>query len=354
MTAFLKILRPGLMTSVQDLGRSGYQSLGIGSSGALDPVALRAANLLVGNNPGEGALEVLYLGPAIEIEAQSVRLSFVGARTTIEILPNIEAKIGSCIEGQRSVLVKRGEIVKIRSIVGGASLYVGIEGGLNIDPAFGSVSTNIRAATGGWRARALMEGDQLPLRRPQALDRGECRLDGITFFPSARIRVIPGPQLHYFEEAEIAWFFDSEFTVGTSDRVGMRLRGQRPLQHAKGFDIASDAIAPGSIQVPGDGQPIVLMADRHTTGGYPKIATVISADLPALGRLCIGSKIRFESVTVAQAHALRREMLSFLEDIPNYIVPISRLSAPFAPRLFDYNLISGVVDARTGLANPEE
>ena len=125
-------------------------------------------------------------------------------------------------------------------------------------------------------------------------------------------------------------------------------------QAPEALDVETEAGTTRVYRWPGDGRPVVLMADRQPTGGYPKIATVISADLPALGRLCIGSKIRFESVTVAQAHALRREMLSFLEDLPNYIVPISPLSAPFAPRLFDYNLISGVVDARTGLANPEE
>jgi allophanate hydrolase subunit 2 len=134
MTAFLNILQPGLMTTVQDLGRTGYQSLGIGSSGALDPVALRAANLLVGNDPGEGALEVLYVGPTIEIDVESVRLSFVGTNATMEILSGIQDNIGTCIECQRSVVVKRGEIVKIRSMAGGASLYVGIEGGLAINP----------------------------------------------------------------------------------------------------------------------------------------------------------------------------------------------------------------------------
>jgi len=346
MTAFLNILQPGLMTTVQDLGRAGYQSLGIGLSGALDPMALRAANLLVGNEPGEGGLELLYTGPTIEIEADSVRLSFVGANATIEILPDIRASSGTLIECQRSIVVKRGEAVKIRSLTGSASLYVGIEGGVAISPTLGSVSTNIRAGTGGWRARALVAGDRLPLRRLNASERDEYKLDGVTFLPSRRIRAIPGPQHDHFDESEVAKFFDSEFTVGTSDRVGMRLRGRRPIPHAKGFNIASDAIAPGSIQVPGDGQPIVLMADRQTTGGYPKIATVISADLAALGRLCVGAKLRFEPVTVEQAYVLRRDMLSFLEGLASHIVPIRRSGVAMAPQLSGYNLISGVVDAR--------
>ena len=150
----LHILNPGLMTTVQDLGRSGFHNLGIGTSGALDPVALRLANLLVGNEPGTGGLEVLYLGPAIEIEAEDVRMSFVGAAATVEILPDASACSGTRIETMRSVLMKRGEVVCIGSLTGGAVLYVGVEGGFDIQPILGSVSTNIRGGTGAWRGRA--------------------------------------------------------------------------------------------------------------------------------------------------------------------------------------------------------
>src|SRR5712672_3991853 len=354
MSAALRILAPGLLTTVQDLGRPGYQSLGIPVSGALDPVSLRAANALVGNDQDAGALEVAYVGPTIAVEADDVRLSFVGAQAAIDILPDAAATTGIRIATMRSIRVRRGEVIRICSLSGGAVLYVAVEGGFDIPPVLGSVSTYLRGGFGGWQGRALVAGDRLPLCRSAASARDECRIEGLDLRAPAPVRAIAGPQKDYFSENEIASFFAGQYTVcAGSDRMGMRLQGRR-VDHARGYNITSDGIAAGSIQVPGDGQPIVLMADRHTTGGYPKIATVISADLPALGRLCIGSKIRFESVTVAQAHALRREMLSFLEDLPNYIVPISRLSAPFAPRLFDYNLISGVVDARTGLANPEE
>ena len=126
----------------------------------------------------------------------------------------------------------------------------------------------------------------------------------------SRVRAIAGPQSDYFADAEIAGFFETQYTVGAgSDRMGMRLEGRR-LAHARGYNITSDGIAPGSIQVPGNGQPIVLLADRQTTGGYPKIATVISADLPALGRLPIGAKIRFEPVTIETAHAARRALFA--------------------------------------------
>lgn len=245
----------------------------------------------------------------------------------------------------RSVLVKRGEVVRIGSLTGGATLYVGIEGGFDIRPILGSVSTNIRGGTGGWQARAVLAGDRLPLCRMRASDRDECQAAGIEFRAPSRIRAIPGPQDDYFDDAEIAKFFDNEYTVQPgSDRVGMRLKGEA-IQHAKGFNIASDATAPGSIQVPGNGQPIVLMADRQTTGGYPKIATVISADVPGLGRLSIGSKIRFELVTLEAAQALRRDSLAHLDGLRDCIGPINRTSDDVGPLLFDHNLISGVVDA---------
>ncbi len=346
MTPALRIVRPGLMTTVQDLGRAGYQNLGITVGGALDPLGLRGANALVGNTPGAGALEVLYVGPLFEVEADEVRLSFVGANATIEILPDASAGVGTPVETMRSVLVKRGDAVRVGSLAGGAALYIGVEGSFEIEPAMGSVSTNIRGGIGGWKGRALVAGDRLPLRRMRATAREEWRINGLDLRPPQRIRAIPGPQSDYFDESEIAKFFDSEYTVGTgSDRVGMRLHG-RSIRHARGYDIASDAIAPGSIQVPGNGQPIMLLADRQTTGGYPKIATVISADLPAVGRLPIGAKVGFEPVTVEVAHALRRAMLADIDDLHDRIVPIGRSGAEVAPLLHHYNLISGVVDAR--------
>jgi biotin-dependent carboxylase-like uncharacterized protein len=339
------ILKPGLMTTVQDLGRVGFHNLGIGTSGALDPVALRVANLLVGNEPGAGGLEVLYLGPTIEIEADSVRMSFVGVAAPVEILPDASASSGAMIDTMRSVLVNRGEIVRIGSLTGGAVLYVGVEGGFEIQPILGSVSTNIRGGTGGWHARSLMAGERLPLRLMRASHRPEARAVGIELRPPRRIRAILGPQDDYFHADEITKFFGSEYAVQSgSDRVGMRLEGEA-IRHAKGFNIASDATAPGSIQVPGSGQPIVLMADRQTIGGYPKIATVISADLAGLGRLSIGSKIVFESVTIETAHALRRSMLSFVDSLQDHIVPISRSGFDALPLLHNQNLISGVVDA---------
>jgi biotin-dependent carboxylase-like uncharacterized protein len=344
MKASFHVLNPGLMTTIQDLGRSGFHNLGIGTSGALDPVALRLANLLVGNEPGTGGLEALYLGPALEVDAESVRISFVGA-ATIEIRKHRAASSGRRIDPMRSVLARRGEVVRIGSVTAGAALYIGVEGGFDIEPILGSVSTNIRGGIGGWQARALISGERLPLLQGRASDRAEAHAGNIVLEAPRRIRVIPGPQADHFNNAELTKFFANEYTVQAgSDRVGMRLQGE-PIRHARGFNIASDATAPGSIQVPGTGQPIVLMADRQTIGGYPKIATVISADLPALGRLSIGRKIGFEAVTVETALALRRQMLSELENLPGHIVPLVPDHGDIDGLMLGQNLISGVVDA---------
>ena len=348
MMPALHILRPGLLTTVQDFGRTGYQYLGIPVGGALDPVALRAANALAGNAPGCGALEVLYVGPTIEIEADSARLAFAGANAAIEIFPDAAAITGTRIDTMRTVLVRRGEVVRIGSLSGGAVLYVAVEGGFDIKPAFGSIATDIRGGIGGWQGRAIIAGDRLPLCSMRATERDECRLKGFDLAPPSRVRAVIGPQNDYFASSEIEGFFASRFTVGSgSDRMGMRLEGRR-IAHARGHDITSDGIAPGSVQVLGNGQPVVLMADRQTTGGYPKIATVISADLPALGRLPIGATIGFEPVTVEAAQAMRRALYAEIARLNEHIVPVGRdgVTDDVTPLLSDYNLISGVVDAR--------
>jgi biotin-dependent carboxylase-like uncharacterized protein len=348
MTAALRVLSPGLMTTLQDLGRAGFQQLGIPASGALDPVGLRAANALAGNPPDAGALEVLYAGPTLAIEAQSARLAFVGAEAMIQVFAEDDATCGRPVERMQSIRLQRGEVVRVGSLARGAVLYIAAEGGFDIEPVLGSMSTYIRGGLGGWHGRALVEGDRLPLCRERASDREDCRLDGIDLSVPARLRAIDGPQIDYFSNEEIAAFFAGEYTVCAGDRMGMRLHG-RKLNHSSGFDITSDAIAPGSVQISGDGQPIVLLADRQTTGGYPKIATVISADLPALGRLPIGAKIAFERVTLEAAEALRRKLFADIDGMPARIVPLGGGIAERAPNLLQCNLISGVVDARNSI-----
>jgi biotin-dependent carboxylase-like uncharacterized protein len=345
MTPSLRIASSGLLTTVQDLGRPGYQQLGVPVGGALDSVSLRVANALVGNAARTAALEVAYVGPTLIVEADDARLSVAGARAEIEILPDASALRGSPIESMRSIRLHRGQALRIGSLVDGAVLYVAVEGGFDIQPVLGSLSTYLRGGFGGWQGRALVSGDELPLRRKLASDRAEVRLVGFDLKPPARIRVVLGPQSDFFSRSEVAAFLSSEYRVDpNSDRMGMRLAG-RPIKHANGFDIVSDATAPGSVQVPGHGNPIVLLADRQTTGGYPKIATVISADIAALGRLPIGATIAFESVTLEAAALARRKHLSDIDDLARRIAPIASASVELTPRLLEQNLISGFVSA---------
>ncbi|MCC6889692.1 MAG: biotin-dependent carboxyltransferase family protein [Hyphomicrobiales bacterium] len=340
MSAFLVVDSPGLLTTIQDRGRIGYQHLGVPVSGALDPVSLQAANLLAGNPPDTGALEVACAGPTLAVEADSVRVAFAGADAAISILPD-----GRTIAPWQSVCLRRGESLRIGALSGATVLYVAVEGGFAVAPVLGSVSTDIRCGIGGLAGRALAKGDRLPLRQSQAGERDDVRLEGGCVSRRSRIRVIPGPQHDYFATGELAAFLATEYRVGPSaDRMGMRLSG-RALRHSRGFDIVSDAIAPGSIQVPGDGRPIVLLADRQTTGGYPKIATVISADLPALARLPIGAMVAFEAVTPEAAEAARRAHVAELAAMRERIVPVRRSTAEVAQRLRECNLVSGFIDA---------
>ena len=345
MTAVLRILSPGMSTTIQDLGRPGFQRYGVGVSGALDLTSLHAANCLVGNSPDVGALEALYVGPGFVVEADSARLAFVGADARIEILPFVDAPSGRLTPPGRSVQLQRGQVVRVGSLRNSAVLYIAVEGGFAIEPTLGSVSTDSRCKIGGWHGRPLISDDLLPLRRSTASERDECSIEGLDHTLPRIVRVICGPQTDYFSETEIERFFASEYTVGAnSNRMGMKLEGE-PLRHCRGFNIVSDALTTGSVQVPGNGQPIVLLADHQTTGGYPKIATVISADLPGLGRLPIGTKLSFVPTTLAEAVLARSEFAASIEAICKQMVRISSVPALDEAQLLECNLISGVHDA---------
>lgn len=346
MTSTLRVIKPGLRTTIQDLGRPGYQRFGISVSGALDPLSLRAANALVGNPLGTGALEAAYVGPTLAVEAEDVRLAFVGAHATIEVLPDASATSGRRINPSRSIRLRGGELVRIGSLSRGAVLYIAVEGGFDIAPALGSVSTDTRGRFGGWQGRALMADDQLPLRNVRTSDRDDYRFDELDLSPPRRLRVVLGPQHDYFSDEAIKTFLGGDFVVSTdTDRIGMRLQGP-PIVQSSDVAFTSDGTATGSIQVTGTGQLIVLLPDRQTTGGYPKIATIISADLPALGRLPIGARIGFEAVTIEDALARRRELKATIARIRDKLVPIARSNVEISARLRVSNLISGVVDGR--------
>jgi biotin-dependent carboxylase-like uncharacterized protein len=349
MTAALRVAAPGLMTTVQDLGRPGFQRFGIPVSGALDPVSLAAANLLVGNPPDTAALEIAYQGPTLVVEASSTRVAFAGGGTSLEIVSEADSAVErlGVFESRR---LQKGQTLRIGALSGSTVGYLAVEGGFAIEPFLGSLSTYTRGGIGGWHGRPLASGDRIPLRRDAVDVRGENVLPALDLKPPPRIRVVLGPQDDYFTDRAVQEFLSSVYTVSSaSDRMGMRLEGPK-LEHAKGFNIVSDGIAPGSIQVPGNGLPIVLLADRQTTGGYPKVATVVSADLPALGRLSPGAQIRFEPVDVETAEDLRRAMAAQLAGLAKRIRPAPCNATVDEASLNSANLVSGVIDAHEPLA----
>jgi biotin-dependent carboxylase-like uncharacterized protein len=352
MTAALRVLTPGLMTTLQDLGRPGYQHLGVPVSGALDQVSFRAANALVGNGAGVGALEIAYQGPTLSVETDSVRIAVAGGRAPIDVLRSSGAAGGSAdrrLGPCESARLVRGEVLRIGALAGSAVAYLAVEGGFAIAPVLGSQSTLMRAGLGGFAGRALRAGDVLPLAQAEAAEREEWILPSIDLVPRRRVRVVLGPQDDHFTPAHLCTLLASTYTVSpASDRMGMRLEGP-PLGHSsKGYDIVSDGIAPGSIQVPGNGLPIILLADRQTTGGYAKVATVISADIPALGRLTPGARIAFEAVSLEAAEAAARELAAKLAAMAAGIAPLRRPPRIDPLRLMAENLVSGVVSAREG------
>lgn len=345
MSAYLRVIAAGLGTSVQDAGRFGYQRFGVPTAGVLDRVAMAAANTIVGNAPDTAVLEMLYLGATLEVVAESVRVACVGLGASLEVT---EEGTTRQVAGAESVRLQRGARVRVLVGRGAMSCVLAIEGGIALPAVMGSLSTFVRARIGGLEGRALVDGDLLPLARDDAESRDELRLADLDLAVPERLRLVLGPQDDYFTPEAIETFLSTPYEVTrAADRMGMRLTGA-PLAHAKGFNIVSDGIASGSIQVPGDGQPIILLADRQTTGGYPKIATIASVDLPALGRVGPGAKLRFEAVSMEVAEDLRRAQARIEAGWRDALEPATTGKGIHEASLYDANLISGVADAWMG------
>jgi biotin-dependent carboxylase-like uncharacterized protein len=299
----IEVIDPGLSTTIQDFGRIGFRDVGVPASGPLDRISFRIANAVVGNYSSATALEILMSGPTLKVLAESARVALVGCDASMEIDRDNLRRIPS----GRSVRLIRGEIFRVTPFDDSVCAYLAIEGGFQVSPILGSTSTNVRAEIGGFHGRRLQQGDVLPLKRNNVLSRAEYALArSLDLALDQSIRVILGPQAEYFTEEAIATLLSSEYRVSfESDRMGYRLDGPS-LTHARGYNIVSDGIVTGAIQVPGSGHPIVLMVDNPTTGGYPKIATVISADIPVIARRRPGGKVRFAAVDIHEAQVARR------------------------------------------------
>lgn len=297
MTAPLfKVLKPGLQTSVQDLGRTGYQQYGMSPSGAMDTYSMQMANLLTGNPLGEAVLEAVMVGPSLEV-LTNVSIAICGG--------NLEPKVnGQEVPMWKSFILKVDDILSFGKVKSGSRAYISFAGGIDVPLVLGSKSTFLNGSLGGLNGRALEAGDVVhgkPAVRKN-------RFLHSSFIPEYKkqitIRVILGPHDEKFPQSAIDLFFASEYTVSSkSNRMGYRLEGPK-LAHKEGADIISDAIPPGGIQVPASGEPIILMAERQTTGGYPRIGTVVSVDLPALAQALPGSVIRFKEISIEEAQAL--------------------------------------------------
>jgi allophanate hydrolase len=337
----LKVLRPGLFDTLQDLGRVGYMALGMPTAGAMDPIALRLANALCGNPPGVAGLEIGVMGPDLLVEADSVRIALVGALTpSLAEAPEAAPKP---LESDRTHLLKRGQMLRVGTVDGSNTAYLAVAGGFALPAFMGSLSTYARAGVGGLDGRRLARGDVLPLAREQAPSAEEKKLGQTFDYGSGPIRIVWGPQDDYFTAAGRQTFVRSDYRVSKeADRMGIRFEGPT-IAHEKGADIISDGIAPGAIQVPGAGLPIVLLADRQTAGGYAKIATVASADLPRLGRLLPGQIVRFTPVSVEEAEALRRDQEARLARAIADFKPARPPGGIDLAKLYEVNLIDGVV-----------
>ncbi len=345
MSGHLRVVASGLGTSVQDAGRFGYQRFGVSTAGVLDRVAMAAANTIIGNGSHTAVLEMLYLGATLEVAAESIRVACVGLGASLEVT---EESATRQVPSAESVRLMRG--ARIRAVVGrnAISCVLAVEGGFKLAPVMGSFSTLTRAQIGGFEGRVLADGDLLPLAREEAEERPELKLPDLDLAVPPRIRLVLGPQDDYFTPEALATLLSASYEVTrAADRMGIRLAGP-PLAHAKGFNIVSDGIAAGSIQVPGDGQPIILLADRQTTGGYPKIATVASVDLPALGRIGPGAKLQFEAISVEVAEDLRRAQARVEAGWREQLQPAIPDRGLREASLYGDNLISGVADAWMG------
>ena len=308
------IRQGGMLTMVQDAGRFGYQTCGISVTGACDLRSYTLGNLLVGNGENAAGLEVTMPGLQLEFTEPTV-IAITGGdmRPLLNDAP---------VSMYQAVAVKAGDVLRFSGYRSGFRAYVAFAGGLDVPEIFGSRSTHLRCKFGGYEGRKLATNDRIGFLAPQAvLPAMQARIAAPEDFTgdTVLVRAVLGPQDDYFTQSGIDTFFSGVYTATQEmDRLGARLEGPE-IEHAKQAGIISDGVAFGSVQVPANGQPIIMLADRQSTGGYTKLATVISADIPLLAQLTPGKKVMFRQVSVEQAQELyleeRRKLQSLQEKI---------------------------------------
>ena len=332
MPGALTIAAAGPGTTIQDAGRFGWLRFGVTPAGPMDWAALRTANLALGNDPGAAAIEVGPGGLTVGVDA-ATSLAFAGGafRWTRDeqVLP-----------GAARILLRPGETLRARAGSRGAFSYLAVPGGVDVPAVMGSRATHLRSGLGGLEGRALRAGDRLGILGITALDDGLIEAPWLETTDDP-IRVVLGPQDDYFGKGGIAGFLEATWTLtATADRMAYKFDGP-PVPHARDFNIVSDGIALGAVQIAGDGKPMVLMADRQPTGGYTKIAHVVRADIGRVAQMRPGDTLRFAAVAMDSA----REALLAVEDRVargGRLIPLRR--TPTAEQLRGLNLIGGVTD----------
>lgn len=308
-----KIINPGLLTTVQDLGRWGYQRYGMSVAGSMDHFATKVANYLVGNDENQAVLETTLMSPEIEFLCDEV-ISITGA--------NMKPKInGEAVPMWTSLIVRANDKLSFSNATSGIRTYIAFSTGIDVPEIMNSKSTFLKGKIGGFKGRKLAKGDEIPLKNKVIPDSGSYLPK--KFDPEYKedntIRVVLGPQDDYFSKESIDTFLNSEYKITSeADRMGYRLDGAK-IEHIEGADIISDGIVFGSVQVPGHGSPIIMMADRQTTGGYTKIATVITPDLSKLAQMKPGSKINFKKISIEESQEIYREYEEKISDIKSFI-----------------------------------
>jgi antagonist of KipI len=307
----ISVSNPGLLTTIQDVGRTGFRAFGMPAAGAIDLRAFAIANLLAGNRPGAAALEMTLLGGTFRFEREAY-VAISGA----DMRPKLD---GAPVAGWSAFPVRAGAVLAFGSASDGCRTYLAVHGGVDVPPVLGSRSTYVRGQIGGLAGRALMARDSLSIAAADSPPPARERRVPSELVPrrqaQIRLRVLLGPQDDRFSSEGVTTFLESAYTItNRNDRMGYQLEGPI-IRHANGPDIVSDGLLPGAVQVPGSGMPIVLMADCQTTGGYAKIATVIGPDLPELAQARRGDAIHFAPCTMEEAVAACREDRAALEAI---------------------------------------
>ena len=296
MSNYFKVLRPGINSTFQDLGRFGLQHLGIVASGCMDQLLFYISNKLVGNKVSEGALEFAYQGPLLELVGESALVAISGKVNFNIITKNGETKQGIPNE---SFILTNGDKVDILSTINSVYGYLSISGGFKLKEIKGSVSTLVRAKIGPNNGNKLKLEDKIFFNKSKSEDKK--KKIQLVSDEDNNIRVMKGLQIDYFSKKSQKDFFSKEYKVTRlTDRMGMRLEGEK-LENTVNKNIKSEGITKGSIQIPGDGQPIILLSDHPTIGGYPKIANVISADYDKLVQKTPGTNIKFKLVNLVVA-----------------------------------------------------